>query len=105
MDEIDKLLAEIDAKPQPTPVQVNKPTKSTSSDIDRLLSEVKTDYQQKERELEQQKTKEIEKQAITWLRNLNPMSSEGLWFEDFAKKYSSKIVAAIDYLRSLEHNT
>lgn len=106
MDELDKLLAAIDAKPQQkTPAPVDKYTVQSTSDIEHLLSEVKTDYVQKNRELERHKAKEMEKQAIAWLRNLDPMSSEGLWFEQFAQKYPSKVTAAIDYLRSLSGNT
>lgn len=105
MDEIDKLLAKIDAKPQQKiPPPANKATKF-ASDIEQLLSEVKADYTQKERELEQQKAKEKNRRAIAWLKTLDPMSSEGLWFEEFAAKYPSKVAAAVDYLRSLSGNS
>lgn len=102
MDALDKLLAEIDAKPQqkiPAPVNKKKSVESTA-DMDSLLNVVKADYAQKTREIEQQKVQKIEKQAIAWLKTLDPMSSEGLWFEQFATKYPSKVAAAIDYLRS-----
>ncbi|MUL39422.1 salt stress protein, Slr1339 family [Gloeocapsopsis dulcis] len=105
MDELDKLLAVIDARPQQkTPAPVDKYTVQLTSDIERLLSAVKTDYAQKDRELERYKAKEMEKQAIAWLKTLEPLSSEGLWFEQFAAKYSSKVAAAVDYLRSLSGN-
>ena len=103
MDEIDKLLAKIDATPKQTPAQANKSV--STSNVERLLSEVKADYQRKQQKAQQQKIKEIEAQAISWLKNLDPMSSEGLWFTDFAKKYPSKIAAAVEYLRSLSEHT
>ncbi|PPS44091.1 salt stress protein, Slr1339 family [Chroococcidiopsis sp. TS-821] len=98
MDELDKLLAQIDATPhRKIAPPANKSTKSTS-DIEHILSEIKVDYAQKESELEQQKAKERYQRAIAWLKTLDPLSSEGLWFEQFAAKYPSKIAAAVDYL-------
>ncbi len=98
MDELDKLLAQIDATPQrKKTAPANKSTQLTSG-IEQILSEIKVDYAQKERELEQQKAKERYRRAIAWLKTLDPLSSEGLWFEQFATKYPSKIAAAVDYL-------
>jgi hypothetical protein len=39
-----------------------------------------------------------------WLEKLDPLSSEGLWFEKFAEKYSSQLEAALDYLQEMKEN-
>lgn len=85
-----------------------------------LLSEVKAEFAQKEREeelkrqekireeqrrqeqIKQQQRKALAKEAEVWLKKLNPRSEEGLWFEEFAYSYSSKLEAAIDYLQALK---
>ncbi|MES1023659.1 hypothetical protein ABN584_12260 [Gloeocapsa sp. BRSZ] len=104
MDELDKLLAEIDGTPHRKISPLNNKALKFTSDIEQLLNEVKADYAQKERELEQQKAKERYRRAIAWLKTLDPLSSEGLWFEQFATKYPSKVAAAVDYLRSLSND-
>ena len=93
-------------------------TQSTSA-IDSLLAQVKTDYQQhdqaeelqrqqqfqeeqrKQEQIKQQEFEGLKIKAIAWLKKLDPLSSEGIWFENFAKRYSSKLAAAIDYLQSV----
>ena len=52
---------------------------------------------------EQQKAKDqqaIAKQATEWLKQLDPLGGEGLWFEEFAKNYPSRLEAAIALLQS-----
>ena len=84
--------------------------------IDSLLSEVKAGYeaqdaaeqlarqeqleieQRRQAQLQQQRRAAIAQQAQTWLAALDPLSTEGLWFEQFAHKYPSKLEAAIEYL-------
>ncbi|MEA5554159.1 hypothetical protein VB713_24805 [Anabaena cylindrica UHCC 0172] len=130
MDSIDKLLAELqaeylEAKPQPQqqiiPVKpfISSSAKSNSL-IDNLLSEVKTDFLEKDaaeelkqkQELEQEKSRQaqlkakqletLRKRAKDWLSKLDPFSPEGLWFERFAEAYPSKLEAAIEYLQTNE---
>jgi hypothetical protein len=51
----------------------------------------------------QQKTKDqeaIAKTATEWLKKLDPLDGEGLWFEEFAKNYDSRLEAAIALLQS-----
>lgn len=130
MDSIDKLLAEIKAeygiqKPeqqQPPPVAkpINQPQPKSASLIDNLLAEVKADFEQKDlaREMQRQqelqqeqigqeklrakKQEAVKKQAKDWLAKLDPLSSEGLWFERFAETYPSKLEAAVEYLQASE---
>ncbi|PAX52730.1 salt stress protein, Slr1339 family [Brunnivagina elsteri] len=140
MDEIDKLLKDLkqeysENKPktqQPNPLSVKPNSFSTSnssktpqsnSGVDKLLDDVKADFQQKDLAKELQRQEEIEaenkrqeeiklkqkqtleKQAKTWLEQLEPLSQEGLWFEKFAEGYPSNLEAAIEYLQGLETDT
>lgn len=50
-----------------------------------------------------QKAKDYEaiaKTATEWLKKLDPLGGEGLWFEEFAKNYPSRLEAAIALLQS-----
>ncbi|MCP6762518.1 MAG: hypothetical protein NHB32_28040 [Fischerella sp. CENA71] len=135
MDSIDKLLAELQAEyqhqsneqPKQVPNTANTATPNippsyskSASLIDKLLEEVKTDFEEQEQaeklriqqELEEEKIRQeqikakqreaFKQQAKDWLAKLDPFSPEGLWFERFAERYSSKLEAAIDYLQANE---
>jgi hypothetical protein len=53
-------------------------------------------------ELEKQRRQNLlTRKAEQWLRNLDPHSDEGLWFEQFSGGYESRLAAAIDYLQGL----
>lgn len=65
--------------------------------------------QQQQREAEQRRAqlRENRRQALvnsanTWLKHLDPQSKEGLWFEEFACHYPSRLEAAIEYLEALQ---
>ncbi len=93
-------------------------TSSKGDVIDNILAEVKQDIEEKQVLEEQQKQQELEEerirqekikakqleaikvQAKEWLEKLEPLSTEGMWFETFAKSYPSKLEAAIEYLNS-----
>jgi hypothetical protein len=52
---------------------------------------------------DRQKAKDYEaiaKTATEWLKKLDPLGGEGLWFEEFAKNYPSRLEAAIALLQS-----
>ena len=86
--------------------------------IDNILAEVKQDVEEKQLLEEQQKQQKLEEerirqekikakqlealkvQAQEWLNKLEPLSTEGMWFETFAQSYPSKLEAAIEYLNS-----
>lgn len=103
----------------PPPVSQKK-SFSASNPEDALLSQIKAEFVEKDREEElkkqqqikeekirQEQIKQQQRQALTreaeaWLKKLNPRSAEGLWFEEFAYSYSSKLEAAIDYLQALK---
>ncbi|MCL1471284.1 salt stress protein, Slr1339 family [Argonema antarcticum] len=68
--------------------------------------ELKRQQQVKEEQIRQEQIKQQQRQALTkeaqeWLKKLNIRSEEGLWFEEFAYDYPSKLEAAIDYLQAL----
>lgn len=50
----------------------------------------------------QQRAKYWQNKATTWLKELDPISNEGLWFYEFAEGYTSPLEAAMDYLMALE---
>lgn len=52
--------------------------------------------------LRTQRRAQLAEQARTWLKQLNPKSDEGLWFDEFACGYDSRMEAAIDYLEALQ---
>ena len=101
-----------------------------SSADETLLAEVRAEFEEKERteklqkqqqQQEEQRIKEqqqreeqlraeqrrqrkreaLKQEATEWLKNLNPRSEEGRWFEEFSYSYPSKLEAAIDYLDAL----
>ncbi|MBE9225876.1 hypothetical protein IQ264_10610 [Phormidium sp. LEGE 05292] len=104
----------------PPPITSKQKSFSASSPEDGLLSQIKAEFaeQDKAEELKKQeqikaekirleRIKQQQRQALTkeaeaWLKKLNPRSAEGLWFEEFAYSYSSKLEAAIDYLQALK---
>jgi hypothetical protein len=68
--------------------------------------QLRKEQQLREEQLRKEQRKKRQREALTkeateWLKNLNPRSEEGMWFEDFSYSYSSKLEAAIDYLQAL----
>ncbi|WP_009633938.1 salt stress protein, Slr1339 family [Synechocystis sp. PCC 7509] len=108
-EDIDNLLAEVQADFQnqsttPAALKNNPPI------IESILAQVKTHYdeqdktrsQNEQQQLQAEQLKQIEKlkiRAKSWLKQLDPLSTEGLWFEQFAEGYPTKLAAAINYLQ------
>ena len=108
ISDLDSLLAEVQA-------DLAKPVtaKSLKNDlpvIDNILSQVKASYKEqdqerlqlKQQQLQAEQLKQIETlklRAKAWLKQLDPLSTEGLWFERFAEGYPTKLAAAINYLQ------
>lgn len=60
---------------------------------------------QKRAELRELKRKQaLREKAQQWLKNLNPRSEEGKWFEEFSYSYEDKLQAAIDYLEAMRES-
>ncbi|MBD2523917.1 hypothetical protein [Nostoc sp. FACHB-133] len=131
MDSIDKLLAELQTEYKAVQPQQQQSKSSTAksfipsspksaSFMDNILAEVKANFAEEDAAIELKKQQELEQerirqeqlkakqleglkiQAKEWLAKVDPLSSEGLWFERFAESYPSKLEAAIEYLRSNE---
>ncbi len=102
-----------------SPIQfVQSPATKSDGFIDNLLADVQADFLEKDaaeelrkqEELVQEKIRQeklkakrkaaLQKPAKAWLAKLDPLSSEGLWFERFAEGYPDKLAAAIDYLQT-----
>ncbi|MBD1835967.1 hypothetical protein H6F61_25590 [Cyanobacteria bacterium FACHB-472] len=100
------------------PLQPGKNNLSSSHE-DRVIAQVKAEFEEQEKaqklkqqqqlaekkikqeQIKHQQREALASQAKEWLKNLNPLSEEGLWFEEFAYAYPSKLDAAIDYLQAL----
>lgn len=95
----------------------NQPT--VTSFAEENLKQIANKYQQKQTEIKDQKLNNVEKirdeelkkqrqkklmtaKAQKWLKNLDPYSDEGFWFEQFALSYPSRLEAAIEYLLGLQ---
>ena len=85
------------------------PTQSSSTaapnpNLDRALADQALQMRRQQHQAwgAEQKQKVLEERAQAWLDELDPYSDEGLWFTEFAEYYPSALVAAIEYLRSLE---
>lgn len=131
MDSIDKLLAELQTeykKVQPQQQQSKSAiaksfipaSPKSASLMDNLLAEIKADFAEEDAAIELKKQQELEQerirqkqfkakqlevlkvQAKEWLAKVDPLSSEGLWFESFSENHSSKLEAAIEYLKNNE---
>ncbi|MBN4004949.1 hypothetical protein [Nostoc sp. LPT] len=131
MDSIDKLLAELQTEYKEVQPQQQQPksvvaksfipsSPKSASLMDNLLAEVKANFAEKDAAIELKRQQEVKQerirqeqlkakqlealkvQAKEWLAKVDPLSSEGLWFERFAESYPSKLEAAIEYLRSNE---
>lgn len=114
----DDLLNDIQAKfkQQPSQSQAKFQTKADKDDLDNIAqsfqakrkqaSEIKQQEKlqliQQEELNKQRRRKQLTLKAKEWLKNLDPTSDEGFWFEEFAYSYESKLEAAIDYLEALE---
>ena len=60
--------------------------------------------QQKEELRERRRKEALREKAQQWLKNLNPSSEEGQWFEEFSYSYEDKLQAAVDYLEAMRES-
>jgi hypothetical protein len=100
--------------------QVSRTTSFLSRSEEQLLTDVKSELaeqdkaaelkrqqqlqeeQRRQEQIKQQQKQALIQEAEAWLKKLKPRSEEGLWFEEFAYSYPSKLEAAIDYLQALK---
>ena len=119
---LDSLVSQLEVEPvQIKQQQIPKAQKNEAS-LNSLLSDIKADYEDRDRaeeqlrqeqlkaeelrkqHLKQQELEALQQQATAWLKKLEPLSTEGLWFEKFAENYSSKLEGAIIYLQDLQED-
>lgn len=116
---IDDLLGDLNTRPQSPTVPQPRSEPVAPQPAPNLLETMRAEHeqqqaeakleqqrqaQQKQRRLEQlkqQRRAELTEKATQWLRELDPKSSEGRWFEEFSCNYESRLEAAIDYLEAL----
>jgi len=53
-------------------------------------------------ELDRETEKDQRVAAETFLRNLDPESQEGMWFDAMASQFPSRLAAAVAYLRDVK---
>ena len=117
----EELFSDIEQKFQQTKKEKNL-SEENSSIVDNSIRQIVRHSQSKTKNYQKQKTvnnladikqeelkkqkqvKQLTRQAEIWLKKLDPNSEEGFWFEQFALSYSSKLEAAIDYLKALQDN-
>ncbi len=73
--------------------------------VDLVNLSQKQEQQRLEAKREQRKREALKERAKEWLSKLELHSEEGLWFEEFAYAYNSKLDAAMDYLQALKDVT
>ena len=127
-DNIDDLLKEVksDIKSNKISSRVeNKQAFQNNSQIDSYLESLKAQYQNQQNRQKNQKDliynrnkqeiiiqeqqkqlkhKQLVRQAEKWLAQLDFNSDEGMWFNQLAESYPSKLEAAISYLSTLEQS-
>ncbi len=74
---------------------------------ERQEAELRQQQQEREKQrrleaLKAQRRAELAEYAKEWLQRLDPRSQEGLWFDEFACNYESRLEAAVEYLEALE---
>jgi len=62
------------------------------------------EIRQREELREKRRKEALRETAKEWLKNLNPRSEEGKWFEEFSYSYEDKLKAAIDYLEAMRES-
>ena len=100
--------------------QVSRTTSFLSRSEEQLITDLKSEFEEQEKaaelkrqqqlqeeqrrqeQIKQQQKQALKQEAEQWLKKLKPRSEEGLWFEEFAYSYPSKLEAAIDYLQALK---
>ena len=101
---IDRLLADLRqpaASPNTAPVQEDiQVSASIPQDFAQNISKsaINADLQQVSAEQSAKEQQARSEAAQKWLKELDPLSGEGLWFAEFAKNYNSHLEAAIALL-------
>lgn len=122
---VDDLLAQLKGEikenkpPSTPPKKISSHSRFTTPVEPNVFQDLRSEYQEKDQiaaEHQQQEIKEtrrleeqrllkkreaLKEKALIWLKQLNPKSDEGKWFEEFSYSYDSKVEAAMHYLEAL----
>jgi hypothetical protein len=79
-----------------------QPPETQESDSEESDAKQERAKQKRLEHLRQQRRSELREPARKWLSQLKPKSDEGVWFEEFACNYESRLEAAIEYLEALQ---
>lgn len=122
---LDQLKGEVkDTLPQPTTSvkKISSHSRFTPPVEPNLFQELRSQYQKQDQidaerqqqeilekqrlveQREQKKQEALKEKAKMWLKQLNPKSDEGKWFEEFSYSYESKIEAAMHYLEAMRES-
>ena len=114
--QIDNIKSQLKNQHQPT---INNPQINNSLDSFKDSYQSKKEWQKSQEKLsysrnkeeiilqEQQKQlkqKQLTRQAQHWLAKLDPYSEEGMWFDQLAESYPSRLDAAMSYLSTLNQS-
>ncbi|ELS32408.1 MULTISPECIES: salt stress protein, Slr1339 family [Pseudanabaena] len=94
LSSLDRLLADLrnkspnESKAIEPEIDIRQGQPVSSQAINHDLQQVADRQKAKDRE-------QFTQHANEWLKKLDPLSGEGLWFEEFAKNYPSRLEAAI----------
>jgi hypothetical protein len=125
-DSVDNILSQLKSKyersegekikPAPPLPQPTHHHNKFNDPLDGILAELKTESNEKakveqeqlvaeqfrqvqhQQKAEQQRLAELRKKSEAWLEQLDPLAGEGVWFEQFARTYPSRLEAAMDFL-------
>ena len=78
-----------------TSLEQGRPTLRPLQPHSSLQAEIQVFRHQQQQALQQRLTA----RAQAWLAKLDPLSTEGLWFTEFAKNYPSPLLAAMELLQ------
>jgi hypothetical protein len=95
----DRLLATPSAHPQPVIIPELQTYANEIAEAERILHDRHLKEQQV---LQKQQQQELRSQALDWLKMLDPLSTEGLWFNSFAEGNGDRLEVAIEYLAALQ---
>ena len=68
---------------------------------DRAVARQKAEAAKEEERQRKQQRRAMKPRAQKWLKELDPYSDEGYWFDQFAQSYSDRLEAALDYLQAM----
>jgi hypothetical protein len=85
--------------PQPSIIPELQTYANEKAEAERI---VRDRHLKEQQVLQKQQQQELRSQALDWLKTLDPLSTEGLWFNSFAEGNGDRLEVAIEYLAALK---